>query len=41
MFAQIEKHGTHTREPSELLPLGSLACKQEGLRIFSFAADFE
>jgi hypothetical protein len=38
---QIEKHSKHTSEPSELLPFGSLACKQEGLRVFPFAADFE
>ena len=34
-------HSKHTIEPSELLPFGSLASKQEGLRVFSFAADFE
>ena len=27
--------------PSELLPFGSLAREQEGLRVFSFATDFE
>src|SRR5580704_5323996 len=29
------------RRASELLPFGGLACKQEGLRVFAVATDFE